>query len=388
MSDAAANPIARTYAPRARLRRFRALLRKEALQVVRDPSSILIAFVLPVVLLFLFGYALSLDANLTRVGVVMESPTPAARDLAASFQASRYFRVQIGVDRRDFADDLVANRIKGLIVIPAGFGEGDSASQIQILVDGSDPNTANFVMNYAQGVVATWRALTAVERGQAPAPMIDVAQRVWFNQELISRNFLIPGAIAIVMTMIGTLLTALVVAREWERGTMEAMMATPVTSAERRKGDPLLRARPDRADALRPHIDVRLRRPLPRLAAGALRPVGRLPLSGARPRPDHLGRDQEPVPRLAAGARHRLPAVVPAVGLLVRDRLDADIHPVDHRHRAGALLHPRPAVDLPRRRHLAAASARHRDPARRWRVPVRARRAGHEEEARLTCGPG
>lgn len=219
-----------------RLRRFGALLRKESRQILRDPSSLLIAVVLPVLLLFLFGYALSLDADHTKVGVAVESPGPEARDLAASFQASRYFDARIGTDRRQFAEDLVTSRVKGIIVIPERFAaeaaRPGGTPQIQILVDGTDPNTANFVMAYAQGVLSSWRAMRAAGQGADGAPAIDVEQRVWFNQELVSRNTLVPGAIAIVMTMIGTLLTALVVAREWERGTMEAMMATPVTAAE------------------------------------------------------------------------------------------------------------------------------------------------------------
>ncbi|MGO4725391.1 MULTISPECIES: ABC transporter permease [unclassified Inquilinus] len=219
-----------------RLRRFAALMRKEGMQILRDPSSLLIAVVLPVLLLFLFGYALSLDADHTKVGVAVESSSPAARDLAASFQASRYFDARIGTDRRQFAEDLVTNRIKGIIVIPETFtaaaAQPGGAPQIQILVDGTDPNTANFVLAYAQGVLGSWQAMEAAGSGGSGLPAIDVQQRVWFNQELVSRNVLVPGAIAIVMTMIGTLLTALVVAREWERGTMEAMMATPVTALE------------------------------------------------------------------------------------------------------------------------------------------------------------
>lgn len=217
-----------------RARRFAALVRKESYQIVRDPSSILIAFVLPMILLFLFGYAVSLDATNIRIGLVVESPTPVTRDLAASFQASRYFEVVGGRDRRAFEDDLVLGRINGIVVIPATFAgdlAGGGAPQIQVLVDGSDPNTASFAQNYAQGVVANWARLRAAEVDATP-PAITLEQRFWFNPELSSRYFLVPGSIAIVMTLVGTLLTSLVVAREWERGTMEAMMATPVTATE------------------------------------------------------------------------------------------------------------------------------------------------------------
>ncbi len=232
-APAPTNPANR--ARQQRLRRFAALLRKESYQIIRDPSSILIAFVLPPILLFLFGYAVSLDATRTTIGVVIEDATPAARSLAASFAASRYFDVRIGRDRREFATDLVLGTVKGIVVIPATFTadqrRGSDPTQIQMIVDGTDPNTASFVQDYAQGVLASWASLTAASSG-ITRPAISVEQRFWFNPELTSRVFLIPGSIAIVMTLVGTLLTALVIAREWERGTMEAIMATPATAGE------------------------------------------------------------------------------------------------------------------------------------------------------------
>ncbi|WP_043613374.1 ABC transporter permease [Ensifer sp. ZNC0028] len=217
-----------------RARRFAALVRKESYQIVRDPSSILIAFVLPLILLFLFGYGVSLDTTQTRIGLVVEEEAPLTRDLAAGFQASRYFLVTVGRDRRDFEEDLVLGRVRGIIVIPAGFMAHYAAGRhpnVQVLVDGSDPNTANFVQNYAQATVANWER-QRLSDGAGRPPAISAEQRFWFNPELTSRNFLVPGSIAIVMTLVGTLLTSLVVAREWERGTMEAMMATPVSAAE------------------------------------------------------------------------------------------------------------------------------------------------------------
>jgi ABC-2 type transport system permease protein len=217
-----------------RMRRLRALIGKEARQIVRDPSSILIAFVLPLILLFLFGYGVSLDASRTRIGLVVESSGPQANELAASFEASRYFEVRRGRDRRPFEEELILGRIRGIVVIPARFDadqrRAGSRPRVQVIVDGSEPNTASLVMGYAQGVVASWAGLRAAERGPPAATVVQ--QRFWFNPELTSRFFLVPGSIAIVMALIGTLLTALVVAREWERGTMEALMATPVTSTE------------------------------------------------------------------------------------------------------------------------------------------------------------
>jgi ABC-2 type transport system permease protein len=224
-----------TFTAAERFRRFFSLVRKETQQLVRDPSTILIAFVLPLILLFLFGYGVSLDASRTRIGLAIESSSPAARDLGASFRASPYFDVRVGRDRREFTGDLVAGRIRGIVVVPADFGSErlrrGSAPQIQVLVDGSEANTASFVQNYARGVVQNWQLSSSAQATRARPP-ISTEQRFWFNPELTSRFFLVPGSIAIIMTLIGTLLTALVVAREWERGTMEAMMATPVTAIE------------------------------------------------------------------------------------------------------------------------------------------------------------
>lgn len=208
-------------------RRLAALVRKETLQVVRDPSAMLIAFVLPVVLLFLFAYAVSLDVRGVRLGLVLDSDGPDATSLAAAFAATRYFDTAPFQDRREAAAALVAGRVRGFVVIPRDFERrlagGDSEPLVQIVTDGSQPSTAGFVGNYGQGVVATWLA----GRRAAPAPRLALEPRFWFNEDTESRSFLVPGAIAIVMTMIGTLLTALVVAREWERGTMEAVMSTP-----------------------------------------------------------------------------------------------------------------------------------------------------------------
>jgi ABC-2 type transport system permease protein len=216
------------------LRRLAALLGKESIQIVRDPSSILIAFVLPLILLFLFGYGVSLDANIVRIGIAVETPSAPAQSLAAAFRASRFFDVRQAQDRRELTPLMVAGDIRGIVVIPATFSRealrDPSTARIQVLTDGSEPNTAKFVENYAQGVWQGWVAerLPSHVKGQR----IALEPRFWFNPELRSRYFLVPGCIAIVMTLVGTLLTALVVAREWERGTMEAMMATPISTTE------------------------------------------------------------------------------------------------------------------------------------------------------------
>ncbi len=216
-------------------RRFAALLVKESLQIVRDPSTLLIAFLLPLILLFLFGYAVNLDTARTRLGLALLDRSEAATGLATAYRNSRWFDIRASDSVAPLQADLVAGRVRGIVVIPQDFGRQVAAGggDIEVITDGSLPNTASFAAAYAEGVRASWAAGRAAEQGNAAAaPPIDVAARYWFNPELTSRYFLVPGSMAIVLTMIGTLLTALVVAREWERGTMEALLATPISMAE------------------------------------------------------------------------------------------------------------------------------------------------------------
>lgn len=215
------------------LTRLRALVYKESLQALRDPSTLLIAFVLPVVLLLLFSYAVSLDAKHIRIGVVVESESAQASALRDAFAHTHYLDATFKNDRREVAEQLVSGALRGYVVIPQDFEQRLAAQAgeplVQIITDGSYPNTANYVENYAKGVVNTWReGLTQGGVTQA----ITLEPRYWFNPELESKRALVPGAIAIVMTIIGTMLTALVVAREWERGTMEAVLSTPATVVE------------------------------------------------------------------------------------------------------------------------------------------------------------
>lgn len=215
-------------------RRFRAMLVKETHQIVRDPSTFLIALVLPLLLLFLFGYGVNLDSSRTRIGIALQDDSAAAASLAGTFQNSRYFDVVETGGMKKLRDDLIADRIRGIVVIPQDFGRdvARGGGTIQVVTDGSLPNTAAFIAAYSEGVRATWAAARASDAAKLRAPPISVASRFWFNPELASRYFLVPGSIAVVMTMIGSLLTALVIAREWERGTLEALMATPIGMGE------------------------------------------------------------------------------------------------------------------------------------------------------------
>ncbi len=161
---------------------------------------------------------------------------PEARSLAAAFSASTAFDVHPGRDRREFAEDLTRGRLRGLVVIPQTFGRdlsrADASVPFQVIADGSEPNTATFLQNYAQGVWLSWMEIRAENNGQTFTRAVELVPRTWFNQELLSLNGLLPGGMAINLTLIGALLTALVVAREWERGTMEALLATPIGPLE------------------------------------------------------------------------------------------------------------------------------------------------------------
>ncbi len=220
--------------------RVAGLVRKEALQIVRDPSSYVIAGFLPLLLLFLFGYGVSLDLRRIPVAVVIEQATPEADSLTASFRDSRFFNVRVARHRAEVEEDLVAGRLRGVIVLAADFADRlgrQDVAPVQVIVDGSDPNTATLVLNYAQGVWSNWLVQEAwsqtdlVNRPGMVVP-VSVEPRVWFNPEIRSQNALIPGSVGIILTLIGTLLTALVVAREWERGTIEAILTTPIGVSE------------------------------------------------------------------------------------------------------------------------------------------------------------
>lgn len=218
-------------------RRIKALMIKEFLQIIRDPSSILITVFLPLFLVFLYGSGVSLDLDHLRVGLVLEDSAPDAQSFTAALQGSKYFDVTLARDKREITDDLMRGKIRGYFVIPSYFTDfrdrPNKVAPIQVIADGSETNTANFVQNYAEGALQNWkRELIEEEGGFVQAPLINADPRFWYNEELESRNFLLSGSLAIIMTLTGALLTALVVAREWERGTMEALMSTTISIKE------------------------------------------------------------------------------------------------------------------------------------------------------------
>ena len=217
-------------------RRLRALCLKESLQIVRDPSSILIAFVLPIILLMIFGYGINLDASRIRVGVLSEDRGPDAARFVAALGASPVLDTRVATARSELDHALAAGEVRGFIVLQSDFSarlaRPDATAPVQVITDGSEPNTASFVSAYIQGVWSTWLAERAADRGAVFTPPVELIARSWFNPAALSRNFIVPGSIALIMTIIGALLTSLVIAREWERGTMEALLSTAVTRSE------------------------------------------------------------------------------------------------------------------------------------------------------------
>lgn len=218
------------------LRRLVALCWKEALQIFRDPSSNLTAFVLPLIMLLIFGYGISLDSSALKIGLVIQDKSPEAQEFAASLTGTLYLRVTQGQSSAEMSAAITRGQVRGFVVVPQDFAaklKRDSESApLLVVTDGAEPNTANFVENYVQGAWDLWLQDRAAKRGQSVAPGITIEPRFWFNPSAESRNYLIPGSITIIMTVIGALLTSLVVAREWERGTMEALLASHVSRLE------------------------------------------------------------------------------------------------------------------------------------------------------------
>src|SRR5262245_23584941 len=215
-------------------RRVWSLVKKEARQVMRDPSSIAIGIVLPVMLILLFGYGLSLDVTNVPVAVVLEDSSPTAAELAASFRLSRYFDARMMTSMREAQVLMLEREVDGIVRIRPDFGrrlsQGDA--EVQVLVHGIDANYARIVQSYAQGAVGQWAARRSAEGNESLTGPVTVQSRMWFNETNESRYFLVPGLVVLIMTLIGALLTSLVMAREWERGTLEALFVTPVRPEE------------------------------------------------------------------------------------------------------------------------------------------------------------
>jgi len=210
-------------------------MKKEIYQIFRDPSSILIAFILPLLLLFLFAFGISLDLKNINIGIVLESQSPASIRLVDSFQKSKYFNIKIAKSRNKLEPLLIGGRLNALIVIPYDFEKRlltNGKHALQIIVSGTDANSGALLLNYIESTFVKWEKMEGINRGIKQTNLINIEPRVWFNEEIESRATLLPGSIAIIIILIGTMLTSLIIAREWERGTMEALLATSLTKTD------------------------------------------------------------------------------------------------------------------------------------------------------------
>lgn len=223
------------------LRRVRAVARKELLHIRRDPRSLGMAIAIPMLMLLLFGYALTLDVDRVPIAVWDQSGSPESRDLVSRFEGSRYFDVRLRArGYPEIEASIEEGSVLAALVVPRDFTArlaGGRGTSIQFLLDGSDSNTATIALGYAEAAVRGYSRDVAVRAAGVsaqglPRDPLEVRPRVWFNADLESKNYIIPGLIAVIMMVIAALLTSLTVAREWEQGTMEQLISTPVTTRE------------------------------------------------------------------------------------------------------------------------------------------------------------
>ena len=223
------------------LTRLLAVASKELLQILRDSRSLIIVLIMPVILVLLFGYGVSLDLKHLPIYVYDRDGSQQSQDLLKRFQASDYFEIaHVATSYAELPRALDGGQAKMAIVIPWDFSNrlhDGRPAQIQALVDATDDNTANVVIGYAQAVVQGYSSDLQVDwlrdRGQkAGISPLSVQTRTWYNEDLESSAFIVPGVLALVMSVIGAFLTSLTIAREWERGTMEQLVSTPVTPLE------------------------------------------------------------------------------------------------------------------------------------------------------------
>lgn len=223
------------------LRRMVAMTKKEALQIVRDPRSLLVILAIPLIQLFIFGYAVNLDVKHVPLCVYDQDGTQTSQDLLKHFQATDYFNiVRVAENYREVVSSINQGVCTVAVVVPPQFSEtlrSGGAVNVQALLDASDNNTASIGMAYAQSIVQTYSARVALQWEQrrgiaAGATVIDFEPRTWFNEDLESMANFVPGVVAMVMAVVGAFLTSLTISREWERGTMEQLISTPVGKIE------------------------------------------------------------------------------------------------------------------------------------------------------------
>lgn len=216
-------------------RRFTAIARKEVIQLRRDPRSLLLAFAVPVILLVIFGYAISWDIRDIALGVLDQDQSARSRAVVDAFRASGYFTVEQTLVRPDeIRPGFERDAIQVVLVIPPGFASAlgtPGQAAVQLVVDGSDANTATIILAYSEAILIDVSHDMGLVAGSARLPLT-VQSRIWYNEELQSRDMVVPGLVAVIMAVISAMLTSLTIAREWERGTMEQLASTPVSRLE------------------------------------------------------------------------------------------------------------------------------------------------------------
>ncbi|SEA49131.1 ABC-2 type transport system permease protein [Desulfuromusa kysingii] len=211
--------------------RMRGILLKESFQILRDPSSIALALVMPIVLLFIFGYGVTLDANDVPIAVVADDHSTQSTDLIKRFELSENFTVVPVLTTAQGEQLLAESKVDGIIHIQDNFTEklqSGNTAPVQLIINGVDANRTRVIQGYAQAILGEWSSIRISRGDDTASSAVTINQRVWFNEAVESRNFMVPGLITLIMTLTGILLTSLVIAREWERGTMEAMLVTPL----------------------------------------------------------------------------------------------------------------------------------------------------------------
>lgn len=222
------------------LRRVKAIALKEFIHVIRDPRSLALAIALPVLLLLTFGYALTLDVNNVPMAIWNQDKSRVSEDFLLNFRNSRYFDIVAYYDNYSQIDDSFDRGSAAMAMVVhkdfSKYVKSGGEAPVQLLVDGSDSNTAMISMGYVSSVVSRYNLELVNERlsavGVKEVMPVDVRPRIWFNADLKSRNFIIPGLIAIILSIISALITSLTVAKEWEKGTMEQLISTPVKAGE------------------------------------------------------------------------------------------------------------------------------------------------------------
>ena len=222
-------------------RRLRAIFVKELHHVMRDARSLGMALAVPLMMLLLYGYALSLDVDHIPTLIYDQNQTPASRELIRQFQGSKYFEIRGAAENYgQIRREIDRSRILMALVIPRDYSENVAAGReapVQILIDGSDSNTASIALGYAESVVQNYSVRLRAERlnrrgGEEFTPPVDARLRIWYNSSLESKNYVVPGLIAVILQIIAALLTSLTIAREREMGTMEQLLSTPLRPVE------------------------------------------------------------------------------------------------------------------------------------------------------------